>query len=530
MVTQYFTCCYFIDIMSTMTRWLQGLNALRSSHRLPFRAWSSMTSGCHHLSITNTSSRSLSASFIRSKYGISYAHGHDYNNTTSYPVLPITIGQALDIATKKSPDDEVIIFSEQGHRLTFPQFRKEVDRLSAGLLSLGVNRGDRVGIWGPNTLEWVLTMFATIRIGAILVNLNPAYQAKDIEYALRKVGVKVLVAARPFKIQNYYNILNEVCPELETSSPGTLKSKRLPDLKSIIMMGEEPHPGTFLFGDVMDMGGSEEHDVIDRCRKMLQFDDVANIQFTSGTTGNPKATCLTHFHVVNNMQTLAQLYPGDTRQIAYGMTEMGGVMSCSRPDDPDEMRYSTIGRPFPWCEVKITNPSNGEIVPIGEAGELCGRSPSIMTEYWQDERKTKETIESTRWLHSGDLAKMNEDGYISIVGRIKDMISRGGENIFAVHIEDHLHKHPKVEDVQVIGVPDKRLMEEVCACVKLKAGVTCTGEEIRDFCKGQLARYEVPRYVEFVSSFPYTMSNKVQKYKLREEMAKRLKLDNINSS
>nr|XP_054754236.1 medium-chain acyl-CoA ligase ACSF2, mitochondrial-like [Lytechinus pictus] len=406
----------------------------------------------------------------------------------------------------------------------------------------------------------------------------------------------------------------------------------LPDLKSIIMMGEEHHPGTFLFGDVMDMGGSEEHDVIDRCRKSLQFDDVANIQFTSGTTGDPKATGLTHFHIVNNMNIHCGLFPAHKPQsicvptplfhafgmfvgilgvltqcklvypspgfdalaclkamhderctrwygiptmlidmlhhpdhmtfdlsewefiitgggyvpsevvhqlrsafpslkdtiIVYGMTEMGGMITCGRTNDPDDVRYSTVGRPYPWCEIKIVDPSTGEIVPIGEPGELCGRSPSNMTGYWEDDRRTKETIDPSRWLHSGDLAKMNEDGYISIVGRIKDMINRGGENIFAVHIEDHLHKHPKVEDVQVVGVPDKRLMEEVCACVKLKAGVTCTKDEIRDFCKGQLAHYEVPRHVEFVSNFPLTTSNKVQKFKLREEMAKRLKLDDID--
>eukprot|EP00057_Strongylocentrotus_purpuratus_P027013 XP_011681487.1 PREDICTED: acyl-CoA synthetase family member 2, mitochondrial-like [Strongylocentrotus purpuratus] len=577
------------------------------------------TASCYH---NNHSSRT--------KYTLSYIHGHDVTPNAPTPQVK-TIGQFVDESAEKFPDNDFVVFSETGQRRTFQQIKEKVDSLAAGLLSLGVQRGDRVGIWSPNTLGWILTQYATARIGAILVNLNPAYQITEIEYTLKKVGVKVLIAPENFKTQHYYKMLTDLCPEMKAmSGAGKLKSKRLPELESVIIFDSElmSLPGAYDIDDVMDMGRTEHYDVIDRCRKSLQFDDIINIQFTSGTTGIPKATCLTHYNIISNLNTQSFVFPvkpGDVsclpaplfhvmgmstsmvgmmqgittvlpsagyesgailraiqdekcsiffgpptmlidmlhhpdfetfdlsswetvytggshvpieiiRRIAeevpsmkelllvYGMTESTGATCGTLNGDPEEVRFSTVGRPLPWCEMKMVDPSSGDVMPVGKQGELCIRAPWVMVGYWGDEENTKETLDQTRWLHTGDLAKMDSDGYISIVGRIKDVVIRGAENISTIQIEQCLHTHPKIEDVQVVGVPDERMIEELCACVKLKAGETCEKEDIREFCRGKLSHYMVPRYVEFVEVFPRTTTGKVKKFQLKEEMKQKLKL------
>ncbi|XP_041466074.1 medium-chain acyl-CoA ligase ACSF2, mitochondrial-like isoform X1 [Lytechinus variegatus] len=559
---------------------------------------------------------------LRTKYTSSYAQGRDL-----FPNSPVlvgkTLGKVLDEVTNEHPDREFVVFREDGIRKTYYQFQQEVDRLAAGLASIGAKRGDRIGIWGPNSLEWTLTLFACARLGAILVNLSPAYLETEIEYALNKAHVKLLIASKPFKTQRYYDIISNICPELEKATPGHLSSKRLPDLESLIMMGNDEHPGSFTFSDVIDMGRQEHFDTVEKEQKHLQFDDIFNIQFTSGTTGSPKATCLTHYHIVNNLvivedvikdsavesaaclnlplfhiggmsglllglinksktifpsaafdaitclraleeERCTDVYavptmvidivnhpelstfdlsslmyltsggsamPSQVRKdaeeklkvqatVLYGMTELALGATVSLNTDPVEQRAKSAGRVLPWMEAKITNPSTNEIVDVNTPGELCIRSPCVMSGYYDDDEKTKETIDHARWLHSGDLASMDEDGYIEIIGRTKDMVIRGGENIFPAQIEALLHEYPKIEDVQVVGVPDPRMIEELCACVKLKAGETSSENEIKSFCKGKISYFMVPRYVQFVDSYPLTPSGKVQKFKLREDIIK----------
>ncbi|XP_030836958.1 medium-chain acyl-CoA ligase ACSF2, mitochondrial-like [Strongylocentrotus purpuratus] len=569
------------------------------------------------------------SSCIRTKYTTSYVHGHDH-----FPNPPAlvgkTLGKVLDEMTEKHPDQDFVVFCEDGVRRTFHQFQQEVDRLAAGLVSIGAKRGDRIGIWGPNSLEWTLTLFACARLGAILVNLNPAYVENELEYALKKANIKLIVASTPFRTMRYYDILASICPELERSPPGHLNSQRLPDLKSVIIMGNDQHPGSLVFNDVIDMGREEHYDIIEQRKKSVQFDDIINIQFTSGTTGHPKATCLTHFQLINNMVILESVtnvvgidkagcvpmplfhcggmsylilglvfgsktvfpsagfdataclraiheercahlimvptmvidflqhpklstfdlsplqslssggsaVPSQVRRdaeellkvktkVLYGMTEAALGVLVSLDTDPESARMKPAGRAFPWIEIKITNPSTDEIVDVNTPGELCIRGPCVMSGYFDDDEKTKETIDQARWLHSGDLASMDEDGYVEILSRIKDMVIRGGENIFPVQIEMLLHKHPKIKDVQVIGVPDARMIEELCACVKLKEGETLTEDEIKNFCKGKISHFMVPRYVRFVNSYPLTQSGKIQKFQLREDIIKVMRKEGI---
>lgn len=546
----------------------------------------------------------------------------------SVPLLGKTIGQLVDETAEKFPSREYLVFSRDNVRRTFSQFREECDRLAAGLLAIGVERNDCIGIWGPSTLEWVLTQFAAARIGAILVNINPAYRQNELEYALKKVGVKAIVSAQTFKTQNYYDMLTGVCPELASATPGNIKSENLPMLKSVVMMGNEKFPGAFSFNDVMDMGKEDHFTYIEKMKGVLQFDDPINIQFTSGTTGNPKGATLTHHNIVNNSffighnlkyhekehrigvpvplyhcfgmvgGTLSAMVHGVTAvfaapnfepeaslraiqeervtsqygtptmfidmlnhpnfsqydmsslstgimagspcpietmkqtrtlmnmkdvAICYGLTEVSPVICETAMDAPVDLRVSTVGKPGPHNEIKLIDPQTGSLVPFNTPGELCSRGYTTMVGYWADEKKTKEAIDETRWFHSGDLATMNEDGYLTIVGRIKDLVIRGGENLYPTEIEQFLYKHPKIEDVQVIGVPDERMGEELCAWIKLKAGQEATVEEIKAFCKGEITHFKIPRYIEFVSEFPLTVTGKVQKFKMRQTMMEKMK-------
>jgi fatty-acyl-CoA synthase len=500
-------------------------------------------------------------------------------------------------------------------RWTYEALKRKVDDFAAGLLSLGLRPGDRVGIWSPNNAEWVITQFATAKAGLILVNINPAYRLAEADYALNKVECRALVTASQFKTSDYVGMLNQLMAE-----------KRLPHLETIIRIGGAA-PGMLGFDDIANLAGPRHHRQLDEIASTLQFDDPINIQFTSGTTGYPKGATLTHHNILNNGffigETMrldekdricipvplyhcfgmvlgnmacithgsAMVYPGEGFDplavlqtveaerctglygvptmfiaelghadfkrfnlsslrtgimagspcpievmkrvvnemhmnevtICYGMTETSPVSFQTSADDPLEKRVGSVGRIHPHVEVKIVD-ADGRIVPPGEPGELCTRGYSVMRGYWNDGEKTAEAIDAGRWMHTGDLATLDDEGYCNIVGRIKDMVIRGGENIYPREIEEFLYKHPKVQDVQVIGVPDVKYGEELCAWIKLKTGVTCTDEEIRSFCQGQIAHYKIPRYVKFVDGFPMTVTGKIQKYLMREEARKELGL------
>ncbi|XP_054501021.2 medium-chain acyl-CoA ligase ACSF2, mitochondrial isoform X2 [Agelaius phoeniceus] len=547
---------------------------------------------------------------------------------TDIPLLDKTVGQCLEETVERFPDREALVFCQDGVRKTFAQFKEEVDQAAAGLLALGLRKGDRLGMWGPNKYEWVLMQFATAQAGIILVSVNPAYQASELEFVLRKVGCKALVFPSQFKTQKYYDILKQSCPELEKSSPGGIKSKRLPDL-SIVIMCDSKLPGTFHMDEVVQAGDSSHLKQLRAVQQMLSCNEPINIQFTSGTTGSPKGATLSHRNIVNNAY-LVGLRLGITDQesrcalpaplyhclasvggcmvmalhgtscifsspsfegkavleavsrekcsfllgtptmfidilsqpdfdsydlstlrggiiggspvppeilrtiitkmhmpevvVAYGTTENSPVTFMGFPNDSIEQRTETVGYIFPHTEAKIQDPETGQPVPLNTPGELQIRGYCVMLGYWNDPAKTSEVITSERWYKTGDIGVLNEHGYCKIVGRCKDMIIRGGENIYPAELEQFLHTHPKVEEVQVVGVKDSRMGEEICACIRLRAGHDCTKEEIKAFCKGKISHFKIPRYVVFVSQYPLTVSGKIQKYKLKEQMEKHLQL------
>ncbi|XP_070552711.1 medium-chain acyl-CoA ligase ACSF2, mitochondrial-like [Ptychodera flava] len=546
------------------------------------------------------------------------------------PLIGQTVGKIIDRTTEKCPDRTAVVFPQQVIRKTYEEFRQEIDRLAAGLLAIGIKRGDRVGMWSPNRFEWVLTQYATSRIGAIQVNINPAYRPKELEYVLNKVGCKAIISDQSFKRQDYYAMLREICPELEKSYPGEINSKNLPSLKTVIMLGEGHFPGTYMFDDILDAPSNEHFVEVEALQNILQFDDPINIQFTSGTTGLPKGVTLSHHNIINNANLVGRamryhtkhhiigvpvplyhcfamvlgslsglihastvVYPSlsfeplaslqaiakeritsvygtptmfidmlnhpdfdkfdmsslstglmggspcpievmnqainkmNTKDIniCYGATETSPISFQTNEEDPVEVRVSTIGRPLAHTEAKVIDPETGDIVDVEKPGELCVRGISTMLGYWDDEKKTQDVVGKDRWYHTGDIAMMDDNGYVRIVGRMKDMIIRGGENIYPVEVEEFLYTHPKIEDVQVIGVPDERMGEELCAWIKLKSAQTADANEIKDFCRGQIAHFKIPRYICFVKSFPLTVTGKVQKYIMRQESLGMLGLD-----
>ncbi len=545
----------------------------------------------------------------------SYDHG-----TSTTRLIGETIGQFFDKAAARFREREALVVRHQDIRWTYGELARRVDDLAAGLLALGLEPGDRIGIWSQNNAEWVLTQFATAKAGLILVNVNPAYRKSEIEYALNKVACKALITSPALKTSDYLAILNDLAPEIATSTPGELKAKALPHLRTVIRLGRDKTPGMLNFDGIASLGGNAERSRLVELADRLQFDDAINIQFTSGTTGFPKGATLSHHNILNNgyfigeaMRLMpddrlcipvplyhcfgmvlgnlacvthgaAMVYPAEAFDplsvlqtvqaerctalhgvptmfiaaldhpeftkfdlstlrtgimagspcpievmkrvvsqmnmqqvtIAYGMTETSPVSTQSSVDDPVERRVATVGRVQPHIEIKIVD-ADGRIVPRGITGEFCTRGYSVMTGYWNDEDRTKEAIDAGRWMHTGDLATMDEEGYVNIVGRLKDMVIRGGENVYPREVEEFLYRHPKVQDVQVIGVPDPRYGEEICAWVKLRDGQSATPDEIRDFCKGQIAHYKIPRYVRFVDEFPMTITGKVQKFVMREQ-------------
>ncbi|XP_078493654.1 medium-chain acyl-CoA ligase ACSF2, mitochondrial-like [Ciona intestinalis] len=569
-----------------------------------------------------TRSNNIELPTRRAKLVNSYYHG-----TSPFPLSDLTLGKALQQTVEKYPDRECLVFCEDNQRLTFSEFMIEVDKLAAGLLKLGLKRGDRIGIWGPSTRDWVVTQFATGRIGLILVNVNPAYQTSEMEYALRKVGCKAIISDVTYKTQNYYDMIRETSPEIDFCKEGQLRSHRLPDLTTVIMMGEKHFPGTYRFSDVINAGGPKEIAQVHNCQSSLQMDDPINIQFTSGTTGHPKGATLTHHNIINNALLIGQrigfdddhdrvlcqvpLYHcfgmvagtlcmavhgqtmvfavagydpaasvrtliaencttifgtptmyidvcshaesinakftrltkgvmagspcpievihrvdrvlGTKVQVAYGSTETSPVTCFMFRNDPDEKRTTTVGKAIANTENRIVD-VDGKIVPVNTAGEVQSRGYCVMVGYWNDKEKTAEAIDDQGWYHTGDIGEMDEEGYVKVIGRIKDMIIRGGENVYPTEVEDFLHTHPKIDDVQVIGLPDKRLGEEVAAWIRVKEGEKLTENEIKDYCKGKISHFKIPKYIKFVTDFPITVTRKVQKFKMREEHSKELGL------
>ncbi|WP_111428778.1 AMP-binding protein [Rhodobacteraceae bacterium DSL-40] len=544
---------------------------------------------------------------------------------TDVPLIEETIGAFFDSQAARHAETPALIARHQDIRLTWAELREKVDALACGLLRLGLERGDRVGIWAPNCAEWVFTQFATAKAGLILVNINPAYRRSEIEYALNKVGCRALITARHFKSSDYVAMLNDLAPELAEGAP-KLAAARLPSLEFPISLGAETAPGFLRFDDLLAPPTAEERDALQALGATLENTDAINIQFTSGTTGAPKGATLTHRNILNNGFFVAEaialapgdrlcipvplyhcfgmvmgnlgclthgatmVYPSDAFEpgavlaavaeercvglygvptmfiavldhpdrtaldlsslrtgimagspcpievmkkvigelgmedvtIAYGMTETSPVSFQSSMDDPIERRVSTVGRVQPHCEVKIVD-WNGDTVPRGQTGELCTRGYSVMKGYWDDEKRTREAIDADGFMHTGDLAVIDAEGYGNIVGRSKDMVIRGGENIYPREVEEFLYTHPKIRDVQVIGVPDEKYGEELCACI-ITSDLSLTAEEVRDFCRGQIAHYKVPRYVEFVEEFPMTVTGKIQKFILRSEVSETLGL------
>ena len=545
------------------------------------------------------------------------------------PLRFITLPQLLDKAVARHGPRDAAIFDAEGLRLSWHDLKRKADELAAGLLALGLRRGNRVGIWAPNRHEWLVTQFATARVGLVLVNINPAYRTTELEYALNKVGCRALVMARRFKSSDYLGMLSDIAPEIHQGGPGeTLDSARLPTLKNVVLLGDDPAPPRCLrYAQVMALGGPAQRLRLDALSAALDPDDAINIQFTSGTTGSPKGATLSHFNIVNNArfcakamalgpddrlcvpvplyhcfgmvlgvlcatasgaamvfpgegfdaaQTLASLArhrctalhgvptmftamledPGFARHdlsalrtgimagapcpvetmrkvvdkmhmrqvtIAYGMTETSPISFQSSLDDPLERRVSTVGRIQPHLEVKVID-GEGRIVPIGQSGELCTRGYAVMRGYWKDEARTREAVDEAGWMHTGDLATIDAEGYANIVGRVKDMLIRGGENVYPREIEEYLLRHPAVQEAQVFGVPDPKYGEEVCAWIVLRGGQTLSEQDIRDFCKGQVAHYKVPRHVRVVDAFPLTATGKPQKFEMRKAMVQALGL------
>jgi fatty-acyl-CoA synthase len=541
------------------------------------------------------------------------------SGSSDVPLLGETIGECLDRVTSAFPAREALVSCHQNVRFTYRELWTEVERIARGLLALGIERGDRVGIWSPNRAEWLITQYASAKIGAILVNINPAFRVRELEYALRQSGTSVLITARGFRSADYVAMLAEVAPGLGS-------------LHTIVYLGPpEGHPGPPQGGhyvqqrelsweDLRARGDPVAESRLREREAALQFDDPVNIQYTSGTTGAPKGATLSHHNILNNgffigervrytetdriclpvpfyhcfgcvLGSLAALTHGSAvvlpaesfdasaclravqderctslygvptmfiaeledpsfasyrldslrtgimagspcpvevmRQviermhmadvtIAYGMTETSPVSLQSIIDDPIEVRVATVGTIHPHLECKIVDPSTGAVVPRGEPGELCTRGYAVMLGYWNDPAATAAAVDSARWMHTGDLAVMREDGYVNIVGRSKDMVIRGGENIYPREIEEFLYTHPKVSDVQVVGVPDVQYGEEVCAWLRLRHGETATSDEIRDYCRGRIATYKIPRYIRFTTEFPMTVTGKIQKFRMRE--------------
>ncbi len=545
--------------------------------------------------------------------------------TSDQPLIYQTIGDAFDRAVEQWGDNEAVVVRHQDIRWSYRELGEAVDVFAAGLLALDLQPGDRVGIWSPNNIEWLITQFATAKIGLILVNINPAYRKAELSYTLTKVACKALILASEFKSSDYIGMLNDIAPGIEESANGSLNLDELPELRSLIVISEKPVAGMIRFNDIAAMAPVDAAEQLLSRAQASQPDDAINIQFTSGTTGLPKGATLTHFNVLNNGYFSGQamalgsqdclcipvplyhcfgmvlgvlacvthgasmVFPSEAFEpgavleavseehctalhgvptmfiaalehpdfktfdlsklrtgimagapcpievmrkvisemnmrevtIAYGMTETSPVSFQSATDDPLEKRVATVGRIHPHVQVKVID-EQGAVVPRGTSGELCTRGYSVMLGYWGDKEQTEESIDAAGWLHTGDLAVIDDEDYCDIVGRVKDMIIRGGENVYPREIEEYLFKHPKIQEVAVFGVPDERLGEAVVAWIKLREGESLDAEEIRNYCNEQIAYYKVPKHIFIVDEFPMTVTGKIQKFIMREKTIEEL--------
>jgi fatty-acyl-CoA synthase len=551
----------------------------------------------------------------------------------SEPLLYKTIGQALEDTARAHPDNEALVDCQQNIRLTYAQIDQAVNNVAGNLHSLGVVKGDRVGIWSPNNAQWVLTQLACARIGAVLVTINPAYRISELEYVLNKVSCNTLVVADKFKTSDYLGMLGELAPEISTSKPGAIQSAKIPALKNVIHLGHDEVPGMFCFSEFEKPITADVASELEQIAQELQPDDPINIQFTSGTTGFPKGATLTHCNILNNgyfvartmqfsekdrlcipvplyhcfgmvMGVLGCLTHGSTMvfpdeafepesvlsvvqserctalygvptmfiaelahpkfadydlsslrtgimagatcprttmesvmqdmhmsdvTIAYGMTETSPVSFQTGVGDPVDKRVATVGRVHPHVQVKLID-EDGKVVARGQRGELCTRGYSVMLGYWGDDKLTAESIDRAGWMHTGDLAVMDDDGYCDIVGRVKDMIIRGGENVYPREIEEYLLRHPAVKDASVFGVPDEKFGEQVAVWVMANDGAEISEDSIREYCDGQIAHYKIPHYVRIVDEFPMTVTGKIQKFVMRDRMIEELGLEQGDSS
>ena len=554
---------------------------------------------------------------------ISYASG-----ASNKPLLGDTIGNKFDEIASKYPKREAIVSIHQNIRFTYDELAKEVNTLAKALISSGFKKGERVGIWSSNNVEWLLTQYAAAKAGVILVTINPAYRSHELDYVLGQSGCKGLILQNQFKTSDYESMISEICPEINEVNPGELKSNKFENLTTIISMTSSKVKGIYDWKDFLNLSKNIDDKELEIRQDDLDVDDAINIQYTSGTTGFPKGATLSHHNILNNgyftgvtmnftekdrlvvpvplyhcfgmvLANLACLthgacviYPSEgfepdlalkavedenatalhgvptmfiaelalsnfkeydlsslrtglmagspcpietmkqvielmnmtEVEIAYGMTETSPVSFQTKVDSPMEKRVGTVGSVHPHVQVKIIDPDSGKICNVGEAGELCTRGYSVMLGYWENPEGTESAIDSKGWMHTGDTAVMDEDGYVNIVGRIKDMIVRGGENIYPVEIEDFLMAHEDIEAVQVTGVPDHKYGEEIIAWISLKEGKNPSEDDIKEFCKGKVAHYKVPRYIRFGDDFPMTVTGKVQKYKMRETSIKELGL------
>ncbi|MFV0885263.1 AMP-binding protein [Metapseudomonas otitidis] len=535
------------------------------------------------------------------------------------PLLAMTIGAAFDATVARFPEREALVVRHQGLRYSWRSLAEAVEVHARALMALGIQSGDRLGIWAPNCAEWCITQFASAKVGAILVNINPAYRSSELEYALRQSGCRWVICADAFKTSDYHAMLQGLVPELASAAIGQLASEALPELRGVISLAAEPPAGFLAWADLQQRAGEATPAELAERQASLQFDDPINIQYTSGTTGFPKGATLSHYNILNNGYMVGEslgltehdrlvipvplyhcfgmvmgnlgcvthgatmIYPGDAFdpltalravaeekatalygvptmfiaeldhpqrhefdlsslrtgimagatcpievmrrvigemhmsevQIAYGMTETSPVSLQTGPDDGLELRVTTVGRTQPQLESKIVD-AEGRIVPRGTIGELCTRGYSVMLGYWNNPQATADAIDPGRWMHTGDLAAMDDDGYVRIVGRSKDMIIRGGENIYPRELEEFFFTHPAVADVQVIGIPCSKYGEEIVAWIKFHPGHSAGEEELKAWAKTRIAHFKVPRHFRFVDEFPMTVTGKIQKFRMRE--------------
>ncbi len=534
-------------------------------------------------------------------------------------LIEITVGGMLEEMAERYPGHECLLYSDRPFRKTYSEFNSICNSVAKSFMKMGIKKGDHVAMWATNVPEWLITLFATAKIGAVLVTVNTNYKIFELEYLLKQSDSNTLVLIDGFKDSNYIQILNELCPEIKDSKPGELNIEKFPFLKNVISVSENKYPGMFGWSDMLDMGSDISDDELYAISSSLDCHDVINMQYTSGTTGFPKGVMLTHYNIINNgkcigdcmhfthedrlcipvpffhcfglvlavmacvthgttmipleyyqplkvMQTIQQekctaVYGVPTMfigilehpefnnydysslrtgimsgspcpvkymelvvdkmnmkdiTIPYGQTEASPVCTQTRIGDSLERRVATVGRALPFIECKIVNPETGRDLPDGVPGEFVARGYNVMKGYYKMPEATSQAIDADGWLHTGDLAVRDEHGYYKITGRIKDMIIRGGENIYPKEIEEFLYTLPEIKDVQVIGVPSRAYGEEIMACVVLKEGCTMTEDEVKNAVRLHMARHKTPKYVSFVDSFPMTASGKIQKYKMRE--------------